>query len=312
MLFSDVQHQAGSATYALSSTSAVAALTRLRQHSFPQLIDVPRFIPRGRHLTPNAEWLTRLLGYVTPKRALAGVFAALLVVLATALPTWAALQQSASAPSGIRSSAGVTGTAATRVEDLAVTTFVGQIPFVQQLRYVNAVAGTMPASERFVLGARQASISTYLEEINVQVGLPYLSDATSTKAAIDAWVAAEAARNAALASATGGASSWQAPLPVPGTHIQGARVTFYACLGNGFCGTMANGQQVFDGAAACSTDLPFGTRFVIESDPSGRVFTCLDRGALAATWVDVWFYNADDGYAWQSLVGNRSAITIVE
>ena len=59
-------------------------------------------------------------------------------------------------------------------------------------------------------------------------------------------------------------------------------------------------------------NLPFGTRFVITDDPSQRIFVCLDRGALAATWVDVWFYDVADGWAWQSGLGTRSDIIIVE
>ena len=305
MLFSDVQRHAGSAAYEVSSTTFVAALTRLRLHSLPRLIEAPQF-SRTRQLTARPEWLAVLLRHVTLKRTLVGAFVALTVLLATALPAWAALQQGASTPSGVQSSAGVTGTAATRVEDLGVTTFIGQIPFVQQLRYLNTVGNTRPTVEQFVLVGRQASISQYVDDINLQMALPYLSDAVSTTDRINAWVAAEAARNAAA-----GPAVWRAPLLGPGTRIPGAHVTFYACLGNGFCGLMANGEQVFDGAAACSVDLPFGTRFVIDSDPSARVFVCLDRGALAPTWVDVWFYNADDGYAWQSLVGARSDITIL-
>ena len=75
---------------------------------------------------------------------------------------------------------------------------------------------------------------------------------------------------------------------------------------------MATGQAPFEGAAACSSNLPFGTRFSIANDPAGRVFTCLDRGALSPTWVDVWFYDAADGWAWQSIVGTSSDIIIVE
>jgi hypothetical protein len=82
-------------------------------------------------------------------------------------------------------------------------------------------------------------------------------------------------------------------------------------VGNGFCGNMASGQRPFPGAAACSSNLPMGTRFVIADDPNQTVFTCLDRGALAATWVDVWFYDAADGWAWQANVGTSSEITIV-
>lgn len=96
----------------------------------------------------------------------------------------------------------------------------------------------------------------------------------------------------------------------PGGVIQGVRVTFYACLGNGFCGLMANGQQAFEGAAACSSDLPTGTRFSIVTDPTGRTYECLDRGRLAPTWVDVWWYDAADGWAWQSQVGSWSDIIV--
>ncbi|MEX0785215.1 MAG: hypothetical protein WD939_01120, partial [Dehalococcoidia bacterium] len=145
--------------------------------------------------------------------------------------------------------------------------------------------------------------------------LPYLNDALATQDAIDTWteasVAAHRQRLAAL-EANGVVTAWEAPLPPTGSIMPGATVTFYSCIGNGFCGAMATGEQVFEGAAACSYDLPFGTRFIVNADPNQRVFTCLDRGALAATWVDVWFYDAADGWAWQSIVGTRSDITIVD
>ena len=84
-----------------------------------------------------------------------------------------------------------------------------------------------------------------------------------------------------------------------------ARITIYGCVGpgGGFCNNMASGIQVFEGAAACSGDLPFGTKIRIHGDPTGRVYECLDRGALATTWVDVFFYDTQAGIAWQSLLG---------
>lgn len=87
--------------------------------------------------------------------------------------------------------------------------------------------------------------------------------------------------------------------------VLSARVTVYGCVGpgGGFCGGMAGGGKVFEGAAACSYDLPFGTKVKIQGDPTGRVYECLDRGALAATWVDVYFYNTADGIRWQGLLG---------
>ena len=76
---------------------------------------------------------------------------------------------------------------------------------------------------------------------------------------------------------------------------------------------MSNGQQVFAGAAACSANLPFGTRFFLNADPARTVYTCLDRGALSATWVDIWFYSPAEGWAWQSMIGGLySDITIVQ
>jgi hypothetical protein len=88
-----------------------------------------------------------------------------------------------------------------------------------------------------------------------------------------------------------------------------SRITIYGCVGpgGGFCGGMAGGGRVFEGAAACSKDLPLGTKLKIHGDPTGRVYECLDRGALPATWVDVYFYNTSDGIAWQGLLGGTMA-----
>jgi hypothetical protein len=99
----------------------------------------------------------------------------------------------------------------------------------------------------------------------------------------------------------------------PGTVLR-ARITIYGCQGpgGGFCNHMASGGAAFEGAAACSYNLPFGTRLTIAGDPTGRVYECLDRGALANTWVDVYFQDTRDGMAWQSALGGTVAdITIV-
>jgi hypothetical protein len=130
--------------------------------------------------------------------------------------------------------------------------------------------------------------------------------------------AAAAAANATTTSAS--VASPAAPYSVNGTSgyapgtVLTARITVYGCTGpgGGFCGNMSSGGQVFEGAAACSSDLPFGTRLTIAGDPTGRVYECLDRGALPATWVDVFFYNPSDGIAWQSIVGSTQVqVTIV-
>lgn len=94
----------------------------------------------------------------------------------------------------------------------------------------------------------------------------------------------------------------------PGTMLR-ARITVYGCTGpgGGFCGNMASGIRVFEGAAACSRDLAFGTRIRIIGDPTGRVYECLDRGALKTTWVDVFFNNTSEGIRWASLLGGTTA-----
>ena len=75
---------------------------------------------------------------------------------------------------------------------------------------------------------------------------------------------------------------------------------------------MASGITVFEGAAACSNDMPFGTKFTIDADPTGRTYECLDRGILPAPWVDVFFYDTADGFAWAAQRGSTSGnITIV-
>jgi len=84
-----------------------------------------------------------------------------------------------------------------------------------------------------------------------------------------------------------------------------ARITVYGCQGpgGGFCGGMSSGVRVFEGAVACSSNLAMGTKLKIHGDPTGRVYECLDRGALPATWIDVYFHNTTDGMRWQGLLG---------
>ena len=318
MSFLEARREPRRLVFATSSTAAVAALAYLREQTFPRLIEPPQFIPRTRGLATEPEWVKRLLRLVAPHVIAASVIAALVVLLATALPSWAALEWSApSAPaSTLTSSAGATGTAATRVEDLSATTFVGQIPFVEQARFFNARSGSPPEALHFLEGARQATLVSYVQDVAEQLALPYLSDAVQTKGTIDAWIdaVAQVEREATLSSVVAGSFSstvWQGSSLAGGTRIP-SRVTFYACVGNGFCGNMASGMPPFPGAAACSYNLSFGTRFVIASDPSQQVFVCLDRGALPATSVDIWFYDAADGWAWQATVGTSSDIIILK
>ena len=316
MQFSDSFRDPRTFAYSPAPTVA-AALSFLRQETFPRFVDPPQFFPRTRGLPAQPAWVTRLLGYLTPQLMLVAAVAALLAVVAATAPSWAALGGT-SASTGVltvQSSAGVTGTTAARSQDLSATTFVGGVPFVQHANYLAGQAGAASAASSFVEAARQAPLVSYIQGINEELALPYLNDVISTKNTIDAWTAAvaEVERRATVQSAVAGISTgpvWQGSL-ASGTRIPGARLTFYACIGSGFCGNMANGQQVFAGAAACSSNLPFGTKFVIAADPGQRVFVCLDRGVLSPTWVDIWFYNPADGWAWQSIVGAQGDIIIV-
>jgi len=104
------------------------------------------------------------------------------------------------------------------------------------------------------------------------------------------------------------------PAPVPNvvTHELDSTLTFYDCVDQGFCGDMANGEQVYEGAAACSYNLEFGTRFVIPNDPTNRVYVCKDRGLLNDTHVDIFWNHPDDGWRWQSAVGSWGPIEIID
>jgi hypothetical protein len=107
----------------------------------------------------------------------------------------------------------------------------------------------------------------------------------------------------------------QAPLGTPLVTTKGpienVNITFYDCANQGFCGDMYNGQWVYEGAAACSWNLPIDTAFYIVGDPTQRIYVCKDRGLLDDTWVDIFWYHPDDGYNWQSFVGRYGTIFIV-
>jgi len=306
----------GSGRYtSFSSTTATAELSQLRQQSIPQLVDVPRF---GRPQAP--EWLRGAQEFLSRYALFAAVVAAVALIAAMAVPAWAAFQPEASSSrlGTVHSSAGVTGTAGTRVADLSAATFLGGIPFVQQSRALGATAGgasggITSAPERFVVRAREASVGEYIQDVGLQMVLPYLNGTAIIKGNVEAWQSAVAQQQATIAATPTYLAAFQPPVIEAGTVIPGARATFYTCAGGGFCGAMANGQQVFPGAAACSTNLAFGTRFFLNADPARTVYTCLDRGAISATWVDIWFYSPAEGWAWQSMIGGvYSDITIIQ
>jgi hypothetical protein len=107
----------------------------------------------------------------------------------------------------------------------------------------------------------------------------------------------------------------QAPLGTPVVTskgpIENVNITFYDCANQGFCGHMYGGEWVYEGAAACSWNLPIGTAFYIVGDPTQRIYVCKDRGLLDDTWVDIFWYHPDDGYDWQADVGRFGTIFIV-
>ncbi len=93
--------------------------------------------------------------------------------------------------------------------------------------------------------------------------------------------------------------------------IDDVNLTFYDCVEGGFCGQMFDGDKVYEGATACSWDLPIGTRFYILGDPTGRLYICADRGMLSDTWIDVFFHNPKDGWVWQRSIGRSGSILLV-
>ena len=291
----------------------MAALSRLRQQSFPSLPEIPFFGPRPGATTAPPAWI----GNIARQAFYAAVIAGLVLTAAISVPAILSSRggDSLASATAVHSSIGVTGTTDTRVEDLSVSTFVGKVPFVQQLNYYGA-ASTAPSVQGFVQGARQAHVANYVSSVGEQLTLRYLSNAVQAKQAVDVWTQAAAqakaaeARRQAAAAPPALKAAWQPSTVASGTKLA-STVTFYACIGNGFCGHMANGISPYAGAAACSYNLALGTKFRIENDPTGTVRTCADRGALSATWVDIWFYDAADGWAWQSLVGTSSNIIIV-
>jgi hypothetical protein len=157
------------------------------------------------------------------------------------------------------------------------------------------------------LGAAAMAAVQERHDLEVVRALLSLSEQMKAKEAAAAAQRSHAARaqapSAGPATSLGRASGYAA-----GTVLN-ARITIYGCTGpgGGFCGNMSTGVKVFEGAAACSRDLPFGTRFIIHGDPTGRVYECMDRGALRATWVDIFFYNTSQGMSWASALGGTVA-----
>ena len=109
--------------------------------------------------------------------------------------------------------------------------------------------------------------------------------------------------------------------PPPAVDQRLASITYYYCTqgsipasigdGGGWCGAMAGGQVVYEGAAACSPQY-LGQQFRILGDPNDRTYTCADTGsAVTGEHRDIFFHNSDDGYQWWLQVGTTATIEIV-
>lgn len=117
------------------------------------------------------------------------------------------------------------------------------------------------------------------------------------------------------------ASQAEVPELWEGPGLVEVKVTVYGCriseelrasgFQGGYCGAMANGEVVWEGAAACGSAFPLGLAFRLRGDPTGRTYTCTDRGRLQDYQVDVFFAEVGAGLAWLDQVGTRSQIEIL-
>lgn len=102
---------------------------------------------------------------------------------------------------------------------------------------------------------------------------------------------------------------------------QTVRLTYYYCTqgaiaaaigdGGGFCGAMANGELVYEGAASCARSL-MGERFRVIGDPHDRIYECTDiGGGVGVGHRDIWFADSDSAYAWWRAIGPTAVIARV-
>lgn len=92
---------------------------------------------------------------------------------------------------------------------------------------------------------------------------------------------------------------------VQAQEILTVRVTWY--LPTGY--RMANGEWPYVGAAACSTNLGFGTRLRF---PDGTEFVCADRGYLGAGgWADLYAPTPAIGRDYVRRYGDRATVEVI-
>jgi len=99
-----------------------------------------------------------------------------------------------------------------------------------------------------------------------------------------------------------------------------ADITFYSCTcttpgctPEGYCGATASRVRVAPGMVACFTYWPFTTRFRISGDPLDRWLVCTDRGSAVVNrnHLDVFFWTAEEGWAWLQEVGTRAEVEVL-
>ena len=95
------------------------------------------------------------------------------------------------------------------------------------------------------------------------------------------------------------------PVEQPLEEKVGVDITFYVCPP--FCGHMASGETVYDGAAACGYAFSLGQEFIL----AGKTFTCEDRGLGSLYWVDIWFPGTEaEGHKWRASLKDNE-ITLI-
>lgn len=93
--------------------------------------------------------------------------------------------------------------------------------------------------------------------------------------------------------------------PAHGGETFTARLTVYLDHGVQYAGTWTAW-----GSAACSWNLPIGTRLRL---PDGYEVTCLDRGRLGNTgWVDLWAPDWETGAWLQAQYGDWTTVEVVQ
>lgn len=267
----------------------------------PDRRPVPIFqeIPESRSRGPGVTARVRRFQFpslTSPRLAFATLIATFVLISAAAIPAIAALpivQASSPAASALPEGFG----------PLPSTSVTGPVPW--------RAAGGFQLSDSQIYKA--AVLAEAQRQAEIQALLTYATELEAQQRQAEEQAQEEAQARAVAAATETAAPAHPTVYGINGSYIiPNARITFYSCTGEGFCGNMSNGEPVHEGAAACSSDLPLGTTLRILSDPGRRVVVCLDRGLLSPTWIDVYFYDAADGWAWQSMVGTVSDIEILQ